>query len=432
MPDAEPSSPAEADTSSVSRGELIYATTLIAFASGFNYLDRSGLAILIEPIKHEFALTDTEAGLLTGFAFSVTYACFAIPLARLADTRNRVHLLSACIAVWSVATVLAGTVTSFLQMTLTRVVVGIGEAGGNPTSVSMLGDYYTPETRTRGLSLFNLGATTGATLGLALIGVIADQFGWRVAFYVMGAPGVLLAIVVFATLREPVRGRFQDPALAYDTDIGWFTAVRQALRPTTMRHLLIAYSIVAFGSNGAGAWFGAFFMRTHNLTLTEVGAALGLIAGLSSLFGTLLGALGTPWLVRRDRRWELWLPGFVYAVVVPVYMFLFYSDDIELVYLALGFTSFAGATIVGAILSAMQSVLPAHLRAMGMALSMFAVSFVGAGAGPLLVGWTSDLLAPQLGTDSLRYALILGVAVMTWGIVHFFLAAKHQRRDLVS
>lgn len=199
-----------------------------------------------------------------------------------------------------------------------------------------------------------------------------------------------------------------------------------------MRHLLIAYSIVAFGSNGAGTWFGAFFIRTHDLTLTEVGAALGLIAGVSSLFGTLLGALATPWLVRRDRRWELWLPGLVYAAIVPAYMFLFYSNDIRLVYLALGFTSFAAAATVGAILSAMQSVLPAHLRAMGMALSMFAVSFVGAGAGPLLVGWTSDLLAPQLGTDSLRYALILGVAVMTCGIAHFFLAAKHQRRDLVS
>lgn len=362
----------------------------------------------------------------------MTYACFAIPLARLADTRNRARLLAGCIAVWSVATVLAGTVTSFLQMALTRVVVGIGEAGGNPTSVSMLGDYYTPETRTRGLSFFNLGATTGATLGLALLGVIADQFGWRVAFYAMGAPGILLAIVVFLTLREPERGRFQDPSLAYDTDIGWFSAVREALRPTTMRHLLIAYSIVAFGSSGAGAWFGAFFMRTHDLTLTEVGVVLGLISGLSSLAGTLLGALGTPWLVRRDRRWELWLPGVVYAVIVPAYMFLFYSDDIELVYLALGFTNFAGAAIVGAILSALQSILPAHLRAMGMALSMFAVSFVGAGAGPLLVGWTSDLLAPQLGSDSLRYALIIGVAVVAWGIAHFFLAAKHQQRDLVS
>ena len=197
----------DVDEFTVSRGELIYATTLIALVSGFNFLDRSGLAILIEPIKQEFELTDTQIGILTGFAFSLTYAVFAIPLARFADTRNRVRLLSACIAVWSVATVLSGTVNSFLQMALTRVVVGIGEAGGNPTSVSMIGDYYTPETRTRGLSFFNLGAGAGATLGLALIGVIADQFGWRVAFFAMGLPGILLAVLILTTLREPVRGR---------------------------------------------------------------------------------------------------------------------------------------------------------------------------------------------------------------------------------
>ncbi len=432
MTDAEPDSLPDVDEFTVSRGELIYATTLIALASGFNFLDRSGLAILIEPIKQEFELTDTQMGILTGFAFSLTYAVFAIPLARLADTRNRVRLLSACIAVWSVATVLAGTVNSFLQMALTRVVVGIGEAGGNPTSVSMLGDYYTPETRTRGLSFFNLGAGAGGTLGLALIGYIADQFGWRVAFFAMGLPGILLAVLILTTLREPVRGRYQDPSLSYDTDIGWFTAVREVSSRWTMRHLLIAYGIVSFGGSGVGAWFGAFFMRTHHLTLTEVGAVVGLIVGLSSLAGTLLGALYTPMLVRRDRRWELWLPGIVYSVIVPVYMFVFYSDDIILVYLALGFSSFAAATTVGAILSSMQSVLPAHLRAMGMALIMFAVNFIGAGLGPLLIGWASDLLTPEFGLDGLRYALMIGVAIIGWGTVHFFFATKHQQRELVS
>lgn len=432
MTDADSNSPLDTEDSSVSRGELIYATTLIAVASSFNVLDRSGLAILIEPIKNEFELSDTQAGILTGFAFSLTYAIFAIPLARLADTRNRVRLLSACIAVWSVATVLAGTVNSFVQMALTRVIVGVGEAGGSPTSISLLSDYYPPETRTRGLSFYNLGLSVGATLGLAAVGVIADHFGWRVAFYAMGAPGILFSILFFTTMREPVRGRFQDPALSYDTDINWITAVKEVLRSWTARHLLIAYGIVSFGSSGVGAWFGAFFMRTHGLTLTEIGAVLGIVIGVSGLAGTLVGAIYSPMLVRRDRRWELWLPGVIYTISIPMFLYVFYADDIVPVFVVLGVASFAGATCVGAILSSMQSVLPAHLRAMGMALIMFAVNFIGAGAGPLLIGWASDLLEPEFGADSLRYALMIGVVVIGWGSLHFFLAARHQQRDLVS
>ena len=432
MNDTGPTSSSEADEFSVSRGQLVYATTLIAAVSGFNYLDRSGLAILVEPIKGEFGFSDTQLGLLTGFAFSLTYALFAIPLARLADTGNRVRLLSTCIAVWSLATALAGTVTNFAQMALTRVIVGIGEAGGNPASVSILGDYYPPETRARGLSFFNLGASVGGFVGLALIGVVADHFGWRVAFYTMGVPGVLLAIVIVTTLREPVRGRFQDPSLSFDTDIRWFEAVKGVLGRWTVCHILIAFGIVMFGGSGVGAWFGAFFMRTHQLSLSEVGAVVGLVVGLSGIAGTLLGAAYTPKLVRRDRRWELWLPGFVYALIVPTYMLVFYADDIMVVFVALGVASFGAAATAGAILSAIQSVLPAHLRATGMALLMFSSNFIGAGAGPLLVGWASDTMAPQFGDDSLRYAMMIGVLIIGWGTLHFFFAARHYQRDFVS
>jgi MFS family permease len=432
MTETESNSAPDTAEFNVSRGQLIYATTLIGAVSGFNYLDRAGLSIVLEPIKAEFGFTDTQLGLLTGFAFSLTYALFAIPLARLADTGNRVRLLSACIAVWSVATALTGTVTNFLQMALMRVVVGVGEAGGNPASVSMLGDYYPPETRTRGLSFFNLGASVGGTLGLALIGVIADQFGWRMAFFAMGLPGILLSILLFTTLREPVRGRFQDPDHSFETDIGWWQAVKEILSRKTVRHLLIAFGIVSFGGNGMGAWFGAFFMRTHDLSMSEVGAVVGLVIGLTGIVGTVLGAIYTPMLVRRDRRWEPWLPGIGYAFVVPTHMLVFYLDDLVMVYAALGLATFVGSLVGGAMLSSLQSVLPAHLRAMGMAMLMFAQSFIGAGAGPLLIGWASDAMAPQFGDESLRYALMIGAAIIGWGAVHFFFAARHFKHDLVS
>ena len=380
-------STAPASRVGVSRGQLVHATVLLCLVNMFNALDRGALAILVEPIKTDLGLSDTQLGLLTGFAFSLTYALFGIPLARLADTRSRVKLLSVCLAVWSIATAIAGFAQNFIQLALTRVVVGIGEAGGSPASVSMMGEYYKPESRSRGMSLFMLGGVTGGALGLGLVGVIADHYGWRVALFTMGLPGLLLAIVLLTTLREPPRGRFQSTSERFDTDIAWYQAVAQVLSRRTMQHLLLAYGIGAFGGAGVSAWLGAFFMRSHGMSLSEVGGLLGVLAGLASFAGVMFGVVFGPRVVRRDRRWELWWPGAVYLTIVPTWMLTLYISDLYL---------------------------------------------VGTGAGPLLVGYLSDVLTPTLGGGSLRYAMIIGVMFISWGALHFFIAAKHLRNELVS
>ena len=154
----------DASRVSVSRGVLIHATVLLGFVNLFQALDRAALSVLVQPIKLDLGLSDTQLGLLTGFAFSLTYALFGIPLARLADTQSRVKLLAACLAIWSTATAIAGFAQNFVQLALTRVVIGIGEAGGAPASTSMLGDYYTPENRSRGMSWYQLGGAAGGTL----------------------------------------------------------------------------------------------------------------------------------------------------------------------------------------------------------------------------------------------------------------------------
>ena len=416
----------------VSRGLLVHATVLLGCVNLFNALDRAALAVLIEPIKADLGLSDTQLGVLTGFAFSLTYALFGIPLARLADTRSRVKLLSACLALWSVATAAAGIANNFVQLALTRVVVGIGEAGGSPASVSMLGDYYTAENRSRGMSWFQLGGAAGGTLGLGLVGMVADDYGWRVAFFMLGLPGVLLAIVLVTTLREPPRGRFQSASETFDTDITWYQAIGQVLSRRTMRHLLIAYGIGAFGGAGVGAWFGAFCMRSHGMSLSEVGALLGGVVGLSTIAGVMLGAVLGPKAVRRDRRWELWWPGVACLATVPTWMLTLYLDDIYLVSVMLGVTVVISSSFVALVLASIQSVLPAHLRGVGMAAIMFATNLVGVGAGPLLIGLLSDALAPALGGESLRYAMIIGVTIIGWAAIHFFVAAKHLRNELVS
>jgi len=420
------------DQVDVSRGVLIYATVLLGFVNLFQGLDRAALSVLVEPIKADLGLTDTQLGLLTGFAFSLTYALFGIPLARLADTRSRVKLLSVCLAVWSAATALAGVAQNFVQLALTRVVVGIGEAGGAPASVSMLGDYYTPENRSRGMSWYQLGGAAGGTLGLALVGVIADQFGWRIAFFAMGLPGVLLALVLLTTLRDPQRGRFQQTSETFETDITWYQAIGQVLSRRTMLHVFIAYGVGTFGGAGLSAWFGAFFMRSHGLSLSEVGALLGGVVGLCTIVGVMLGAALGPKAVRKDRRWELWWPGAACLAIVPTWILTLYLDDIHVVSLTLGITIIINASFVALVLTSIQSVLPAHLRGMGMAGIMFATNLIGAGSGPLLVGLLSDLLEPSLGVESLRYAMIISVLVIGWAAIHFFVAAKHLKSELVS
>jgi MFS family permease len=427
-----------ADHPPIGRGQLAYATVLISSVAMFSYLDRSGIAILVEPIKRDLALSDTQVGLLTGIAFSLTYSLFGVPLARIADRGNRVRLLGACLAVWSAATALAGTVTSFIQLIATRVFVGVGDAGGFPASASLLADYYPPETLSRGMSWFLMGGAFGASVGLAFVGVIADDYGWRVAFYAMGIPGVLLAVIVFTTLREPIRGRFQDASAALVTGaIGdgvktWWQAILEVLRRKTIQHVLIGFAIQAFGAYGVGAWFGAFFMRSHGLSLTEVGAVVAIANGVGAIGGTLLGVLFGPVLIRRDRRWEFWWPAIACLLLVPSYLLAFYLGNIFLVVAALGVAVLIGYSSAGPMLAGIQSVLPVHVRAMGMAMTMLATSLIGAGAGPLLVGALSDALEPRFGADSLRYALMMSMAIFSLGGLHLFLAARHYETDRVS
>ena len=414
----------------MSGARLYYATGVLALVGLFNYMDRYGISILVEPIKADLKLTDTEMGLLTGFAFSTTYALFGIPLARMADTRNRIKLLSVCLVIWSAATALMGAAANFFQMALARVFVGIGEAGGTPASNSIIGDYYPPETRARGLSLFTLGGTVGATLGLAIIGVMADTYGWRVTLIAMGLPGILVAVLLLLTVKEPSRGQFQ--AVEAPPNENWLDGVRTVLRARTMRHLLVAYAISSFGSTGIGAWLGAFLMRTHELTLTEVGSGVGLLVGVAALTGTLISAAFAPLLVKRDRRWELWWPSLAFGIAMPLYLVAFLADQVWLVFSLFALVNVIAYSSTGLIMTSVQSVLPGDARAMGIALIMFAAGLIGAGAGPLLVGYLSDIWTPTYGPDALRYALVIGVAFIAWGVVHFYLASRHLLDDLIS
>lgn len=422
--------PAQGDSRQIPR--IGYATSLICGATFFSYLDRAGISILVEPIKADLGLSDAQIGVLTGFAFSLTYAIFGIPLARITDTGNRVRLLAVCIAVWSVATALAGLVTNFVQMILTRIVVGIGEAGGFPASNSLIGDLYSPAARTRGMSWMQMSIAAGSWLGLIAVGFVAQDYGWRAAFIAMGVPGLAVAALIWFTLPEPPRGRFTQQAELPPAPPNWWMAIRAVLARRTIRHLLIGFAIVSFCGSGANAWLGAFFMRSHDLSVAGVGALLGTVGGVAALAGAALGVVAGPRLISRDRRWEIWCPTLAFGVLVPIYLCMFLVSHLVVASITLGLAILLFNLTSGFVLSSLQSVLPPNVRGMGVAMLMLAVNLIGGGTGPLLVGMLSDYWAPTMGEDSLRYAMVMGISVMGWGVVHFWIASRHYVKELVS
>lgn len=397
-----------------------YALALLTAVSFFNYLDRMALAVLLEPIKQDLHLSDGQLGLISGLAFALLYAVLGIPLARWADRHARLKLLASCLAVWSVMTALTGLARNLPQLFLARVGVGIGEAGCSPAAHSLIADYLGPERRAFGISLFQAGGMAGLSGGLLIAGLLADEFGWRHSLALIGAAGLPLALLLRFTLREPPR-RHADPRVQAESALA---EIRALLRRTPLLHLIFAISIGSFGTYGIVQWLPAFFIRTHHLSLSQVGIWSSLSAGGGGIVGVVLGGLIATRLVRRQPHWELWVPAIAYTASAPLYAAVFLSPS---PWIALGIKFFAtlvAASGVGVSLSAIQAFAEPHRRATAVALALFLQSLVGMGLGPLLVGVLSDILEPTLGAQSLRYALVASVIALPWAGVHFWLASR--------
>lgn len=407
-----------------------YVLAILVLVSFFNYMDRSVLSVLVEPIKADLKISDTQLGFLAGFTFAVFYATFGIPLARLADRSSRVRLLSIAIAAWSLMTSLSGLAQNYWHLVLTRIGVGVGEAGCVPSSHSLISDYFPPEKRAFAISVFQAGGVAGVTVGLALTGFIAQMVGWRWAFLIIGAPGLLVALLAWLTVREPVRGRYERAEQKPSSSA--FGDIRALWGRKTYRQLLLAVAIGNFAANGLGQWTPAFFVRVHGLSLAEMGFWLGAASGIGGVLGMVSGGALSIRLVSRDRRWEVWFPALTIGLAMPLYLVTFLTPVTSLALIAKFLSAFVAALGYGVGLSAVQSVTPPNMRAMAIALVMFAAALIGMGLGPLAVGFLSDLLTPEFGRYSLRYALLICLISMAWGIAHFMLAARTFRQDAAS
>ena len=396
----------------------------------FNYLDRYLLTILVQPIKEELQVSDTVMGFLIGPAFALFYTAMGIPIARLADRTSRRTLIAAGFAMWSLFTALSGLARSWVQLSIVRVLVGVGEAAGGAPSHSLLSDTFPPERRAFALSIFQMGVYLGQMLGLAVGGLLVAPLGWRWTFIVVGLPGVFFALLLFLTVAEPERGRFDPPADPSREQPGIGEVLRTLWGLRTFRLLAIGTGLASFAGTGYGFWVPTLFVRVHDMSYAEIGISFGLISGLSALAGTALaGRLGVV-LGERDPRWLTRLPAAGVAIALP---FLLGVSLVPDPWWAIACAVPAGLVAAGwapLAYTVVQNLVPASMRAVAASVLIFFITLLGMGAGPWAVGALSDAFMPDYGDASLRIALVVVLAVSAIGAGAILAAGRSLREEM--
>jgi MFS family permease len=373
---------------------------LLLAAYTFNFIDRTILATIGQAIKVDLKLTDTQLGLLGGLAFAILYTLLGIPIARLAERWNRVSIISIAVVVWSGFTVACGFAGGFVTLLLLRVGVGIGEAGCSPPSHSLISDYFEPKRRASALSVYAFGIPLGAMIGAMAGGWLAQHLGWRWAFMIVGAPGVLLAALIKFLVREPPRGH-SDAAAVPDapagrwlaTEIGELAAVTRILfGGWPMLNMMLGVTLVSFAGYGIGQFAPPYFNRAFGLDYATVGLIFGLVGGFSAGVGTLAGGFISDFAGRRNARWYALTPAIGVAIATPLYAAVYLQNDWRFAAVVLLFPAAFGYTYLAPTFGVVQNVVGTRRRATAAAVMLLFLNIIALGGGPLFTGWMIDTL----------------------------------------
>ncbi|MFP1683204.1 spinster family MFS transporter [Alloalcanivorax sp. C16-1] len=426
-----------------------YALTVLFLLYTLNFLDRQIVNIVAEPIKKDMGLSDWQLGSLTGLAFALFYATLALPIARLAERKNRVKIVAFSAIVWSGFTALCGLGQSFLHLFLARVGVGVGEAGCTPASHSLITDYFSREKRASAMATFSLGIPAGSLVGMAIGGLIADSFGWRAAFIVVGIPGLLLGLIALVTLREP---RTHNPVASHTDSLpGVWQALKDLKGNRTYVWLTAAMAAMAFVTYGHFAFLSSFFLRNHADNITELshaieattgialgpmgflGVSLGIIFGLFGALGTWLGGVLSDRGAARDMRAYALIPAFS-ALILPLSLVATYlAPGAGSALLMLCVPMLLQSIYYGPLFASVQSLVEPNSRATAAAILLFFANLIGLGLGPLTVGTLSDVIAVSAGpADGIRWALIITGFIYLAAALAFFKASRTIRDAIVS
>lgn len=406
-----------------------YTLVLLSIVYVFNFIDRQILVILQESIKQDMGLSDSQLGLMTGFTFAIFYVSAGIPIARLADKSNRRNIISWSIAIWSAMTAISGLAQNFWQMLLARIGVGIGEAGGSPPTHSIISDIYPANKRGTALAFYTAAIYVGIMVGYLVGGWIDQNYGWRLAFFVVGIPGLAIALLVRFTIEEPTRGQQELKA---------HTSSESSLRDTLtalkgMRSfifLALGSGLASFSSYGSGNFMPSFLSRSHGMEPTDIGILLAFGAGI----GGGIGAFFAGWLADRigqeNKRWYAWLGCIGQLIAIPFGLLSLYSDNMTFIAIGICMTTFFGIWYLGPVLAMAQTLVSPNMRAMTSAILFFVLNLIGLGGGPLAAGVMSDMLADTYGIESLRYSLTIMAFSSIGAAACFYWASRFLMADL--
>ena len=408
-----------------------YALGVLVVVYTFNFIDRQILSILLEPIKQDLGLSDSALGMLTGFAFALFYATLGIPIARFADRSNRRNLIAWALAIWSAMTAVSGLAQNFWHLLLARIGVGVGEAGCSPPAHSMLADYFPKENRATALGIYSLGIPFGILFGFIAGGWLNEFFGWRVAFFIVGVPGLLLAILVRFTLREPPRG-MAEGRVADEEQPTIMETFRFLWSKRSFRHMAVGGGLTAFVGYGVITWVPSFLIRSYGMNTGDVGTYLGLILGIPGGIGIALGGYLADRYGARDTRWYLWIVSVALIASTPLFFGVYLSNTAFASLMFLILPILLGNFYQATTFSQTQGLVSLRMRSVAAAVLLFILNMIGLGAGPQAVGILSDVLQPSYGDESLRYALLILSTVQIWAAYHYYQAGKSLKEDLVT
>ncbi len=409
--------------------------TVLAVVYAFHFVDRNIVTLLIEDIKRDMLLSDTQVGLLTGMAFAFFYSTLGIPIARWADHGNRITIISLATGLWSVMVLCTGLTATYLQLLLTRVGAAVGEAGCVPPAQSLIADYYDRKDRARAMSLYMLGGQASILLGTAAAGWLNQLYGWRVAFLVLGAPGLLLAVLVRLCLDEPrlkLRAVGLDEPTAVAQREGYFTVFKLLWRLRAYRHLTAGFTIFYLFGFGVGQWVPPFLIRTYGIDTAELGSWYGLIWGVGGIIGVYAGGYLVSRYIADDEPLQLTIMSTLLALFIPLYLGIYLTHSTSVVFSLMIVGALFYTAMIGPLYALIQQVVPANMRAMAIAVALLLSNLIGMGIGPVAVGAMSDFLAPELGTESLRMALVIWTPGYLWAVFHLLRARRYVGEAIES
>ena len=412
----------QASGANVSPAKRYYVLFVLTLVGTVCTLDRQIVNILVEPIRRDLALNDTQMGFLTGMAFTLVFVITCIPAARLADRWSRSKVIAMALTVWSVMTMLCGVAQNATQLFMARFGVGFGEAGGNAPSHALVSDIFPRHQRATAMAILVVSASLGMGLGLFLGGRSLDAFGWRTTFFLAGLPGLILVPLLLFTFPKIPRGMVDgaDPARPNESFLG---TIRILWSIKAMPNMMLAATLQTIVSTGMLAWIPAFLSRSHGLAHSTIGAKLGLSLGLGSLIGHLAGGPLADVLGRRDLRWHLWTPA-ITAPITGCLAVIALKGSADMVFPLLGILVMLSALSSGPMLAIAMNLAPVTARATASACLYVVINAVGLGLGPQVVGIISDLFRPAFGEQSLRMALLCASAVVIPASYFFYRASR--------